>query len=219
MTVLVDGLHTYSQLFHLKLKYMYYEVYCVCDGGLTVSLWFMRVSQGHIVYEIRGVYPSPSFFQVVPQSNGVGRISITRDLRTDNLQLSSYLLNMVAYDNANPIMEAKATVRINVKRNQNGPVFQPSSTYEKTLAESFEVGEVVLKIKAVDQDTNVSWHFNFLRYVIISNLLTKTESREIHSPFTIYLAHSFSLKLASRFVRYNLIDEGGIYVIAIKWES
>ena len=111
--------------------------------------------QGYMVYEVRGVYPSPSFFEVQKQNNGVGRVTVIRDLRKDSLQLSSYLLTVAAYDSANPIMETTSTVRIGVKRNQHGPVFHPSSTYEKVLAESYEIGEVVLQVQAVDQDQGV----------------------------------------------------------------
>ncbi len=47
-------------------------------------------TQGTMTYEIDEAYPSQSFFRIVPQANGVGQIRLTRDLREDSLQLSSY---------------------------------------------------------------------------------------------------------------------------------
>ncbi len=65
-------------------------------------------------------------------------------------------LTITAYDSANPLNTVSTRVVVTVQRNQNGPVFQPSSTYQMVLVESFEVGEIVLTVSAQDQDENVS---------------------------------------------------------------
>ena len=66
-------------------------------------------------------------------------------------------LNIVAYDSAYPEKEATATVTIAVLRNQNGPTFIPSSTYEKTIVEGAPVGGEIITVKAQDLDENVRY--------------------------------------------------------------
>lgn len=56
-----------------------------------------------------------------------------------------------AYDSANPRQVARAELSIRVVRNQNGPVYNPA-TYRMTIAETYEVGSVVLTLTASDAD-------------------------------------------------------------------
>ena len=48
-------------------------------------------------YEITGVYPAPSFFRIVSQNNGEGRIELTADLRKDSLQLNKYMVSQAVW--------------------------------------------------------------------------------------------------------------------------
>ncbi len=79
-------------------------------------------------------------------------------------------LNVVAYDSAYPEVRTTAEVMIGVTRNQNGPQFQPSATYEKVIVDSYAVGEIVLTVRATDGDSQVrtdsisllvSWRLSF----------------------------------------------------------
>ncbi len=62
---------------------------------------------------------------------------------------------MVAYDSAYPEVRTTAEVMIGVTRNQNGPQFQPSATYEKVIVDSYAVGEIILTLRATDGDSQV----------------------------------------------------------------
>lgn len=63
----------------------------------------------------------------------------------------------IAYDSVNPTQRARSTLTIRVTRNQNGPVFNPSA-YTETIADTYEVGRVVLTVSATDLD-NVNIFF------------------------------------------------------------
>ena len=47
---------------------------------------------------------------------------------------------------------ANATVIVKVRRNENGPQFQPSATYEVEIPQNFEVGKQVIQVIAKDKD-------------------------------------------------------------------
>ena len=110
-----------------------------------------------MVYEITGVYPAPSFFSIKTLNDGTGRIELAQSLTKDSLQLAKYQLNILAYDSSYPNKKATATLVVSVRRNVNGPEFQPSSSYSKTIVESFVVGDNILQVKAVDKDVSVSY--------------------------------------------------------------
>ena len=61
-------------------------------------------------------------------------------------------LTLIAYDNVYPNQQATSTVVVTVTRNDNGPVFTPTATYEKTVVGTFGVGEVILRVTANDMD-------------------------------------------------------------------
>ena len=64
-------------------------------------------------------------------------------------------LQVIAYDNAYPSNRATSEVAINVQRNVNGPVFTPTSTYEKTVSENVPIGTSLLTVSAEDRDFGV----------------------------------------------------------------
>ena len=76
--------------------------------------------------------------------------------RKIHIHVSTFQLNVEAYDSAYPDARAEAQIFINVSRNVNGPQFQPSATYEKVIVDSFGVGEEVLTVRATDGDSTVS---------------------------------------------------------------
>lgn len=63
------------------------ENWLTCEELLYVSQFW--TFQGRIYYESIGDYPAQSFFVV---QNTSGAISVTQDLRQDNLRLNSYLV-------------------------------------------------------------------------------------------------------------------------------
>ena len=56
-----------------------------------------------------------------------------------------------AYDSVNPMQIAVSELTIRVLRNQNGPIFNPSR-YDETIADTYNVGGVVLRVTANDAD-------------------------------------------------------------------
>ena len=108
--------------------------------------------QGSIQYEITGIYPAQSFFQV--RDNG--DLVIARPLTSDSLQLAEYTLTVAAWDSVYPDMRAEQTVIVGVRRNENAPRFRPSASYQKSISDAFQVGEVVLTVEAEDGDPTVS---------------------------------------------------------------
>ena len=104
------------------------------------------------MYDLVGVYPSQSFFSLQTLADGSARILLREDLRSDNLQLSHYILRVRAFDSVYPDAVATSDVNVVVERNRNGPRFEPDDVYERKLSDSFEVGEQVLQVRAVDDD-------------------------------------------------------------------
>ena len=56
-----------------------------------------------------------------------------------------------AYDSVNTMQVAVSELTIRVLRNQNGPVFS-SARYDETIADTYNVGSVVLQVTANDAD-------------------------------------------------------------------
>lgn len=61
-------------------------------------------------------------------------------------------MTLIAYDTVYPDEVASTTIRITVERNQHKPSFKPSSSYKKTVSDAFEVGEILVEFRAVDED-------------------------------------------------------------------
>ena len=57
----------------------------------------------------------------------------------------------MAYDSLNSGQKATATVPITVSRNENGPVFNPTS-YTAKANESMALGTIVTQVTATDSD-------------------------------------------------------------------
>ena len=102
--------------------------------------------------ELIGDYPAPSFFKINPQN---GAISISRDLKSDNLKLSEYTLRLVAFDTAYPDQTSTATLEVRVTRNEAAPLFPDSEEYAVEIAENHQLGSSVLQVRANDADDDV----------------------------------------------------------------
>ena len=111
--------------------------------------------QGSIRYEITGLYPSPTFFELNVE-NDRAHVMLAKDLRTDSLQLTEYQVKLKAYPISYPDQFVETTLVVTVTRNDYGPTFQPSSNYEQPLVASFPVGDEVLTVSAIDRDELVS---------------------------------------------------------------
>ncbi|XP_041364043.1 protocadherin Fat 4-like [Gigantopelta aegis] len=105
---------------------------------------------GRLHYESVGVYPATTFFTV---NELTGNVYLVRSLLTDSLLLRSYTLKIVAYDDAYPYTQATSDVTVTVIRNENGPVFIPSATYERTISEDVIIGTSVVSVSAIDRDS------------------------------------------------------------------
>ena len=104
-----------------------------------------------------GIYPAQSFFQI-DRSGDSGRITLIRDLREDSLQMTQYILRVVAYDSVYPDHTVTHNVVVNVARNQHGPEFVPGPVYSKVISDGFSVGEEVMRVRANDEDEQVYIH-------------------------------------------------------------
>ena len=56
------------------------------------------------------------------------------------------------YDSAYPNAQDTADVVISVIRDEQGPIFQPSATYQITIPETTPIGNEVLTVNAIDPD-------------------------------------------------------------------
>ncbi|XP_052686849.1 protocadherin Fat 3-like [Crassostrea angulata] len=98
--------------------------------------------RGKIQYEIVGVYPAPSFFDVDKYS---GVIRIIRDLKEDRIATEIYTLLIAVYDTKNHNSKATSEVIINVKRKP--ATFEFSQTiYVVQLPEITPVGSRILQV-------------------------------------------------------------------------
>ena len=61
-------------------------------------------------------------------------------------------LRLVVYDSAYPSARDTCDVLISVLRDESGPIFQPSATYQITIPETTPIGSEVLNVDAIDPD-------------------------------------------------------------------
>lgn len=92
----------------------------------------------------------PTFFTLNPNT---GWITVASRLTDENQDY--YIGRVVAYDGGNPPHSATATVKINILRNLNQPIFTPQS-YQRTIDETFPAGASVLSVTCFDRDRTVS---------------------------------------------------------------
>ncbi|XP_062579030.1 protocadherin Fat 3-like [Saccostrea cucullata] len=104
--------------------------------------------RGRIQYEVVGIYPAPSFFDV---DKDTGAIRITRDLKEDKSATGTYVLRISAYDSRDPSKFTTEDVTINVARNLSPPRFS-QDPYSRTITELYPMGVPVLNISATDSD-------------------------------------------------------------------
>ena len=99
----------------------------------------------------------------------------------------------IAYDSVNPSQVARSELIINVLRNQNGPVFSPSQ-YQETIADTYEVGSVVLTVSAVDSDG-----------VSITFFLIDQNDQRVYCKSPIEKKHKIKIKLSYKNVHNYFI--------------
>ncbi|RUS85647.1 hypothetical protein EGW08_006593, partial [Elysia chlorotica] len=104
--------------------------------------------KGQIRYEVIGLFPSQSFFDVDVIS---GRVVLRNSLMSDAEGRTSYTVRLQAFDTAYPDNRAQADLNIRVVRNSNGPVFT-QSRYSFTVAETFPLGDLIGTVVANDAD-------------------------------------------------------------------
>ena len=64
----------------------------------------------------------------------------------------TFQLRVIAYDTLCPINKATADVTINVIRDNAGPVYRPSTSYQVTIPETLDVGSIFISVDAIDAD-------------------------------------------------------------------
>ncbi|XP_035826838.1 protocadherin Fat 4-like [Aplysia californica] len=104
--------------------------------------------QGSIRYEVIGLFPSQSFFNVDPVS---GAVVLRNSLMSDAEGRISYTLRIQAYDTVYSGNRVQADLVIRVVRNRNGPVFA-NGRYDFTIAETFPLGNIIGTVEATDAD-------------------------------------------------------------------
>jgi len=62
-----------------------------------------------------------------------------------------YIGRIVAYDNGSPPRSATVTAVININRNVNSPVFNPT-IYEETILETEATNYLIMRVSATDAD-------------------------------------------------------------------
>ena len=70
-------------------------------------------------------------------------------------------MNVQVADRGSPPKQAatQATVTVNVRRNENNPIFF-NQTYYRTLLETVPLGDEVVTVQASDSDSVVSYFFH-----------------------------------------------------------
>ena len=63
----------------------------------------------------------------------------------------TFQLGLVAFDDAYPLQTAVTNITIGVNRNQNAPVFNPS-TYVRTISEDYTLGLSLVQVEVSDND-------------------------------------------------------------------
>ena len=61
-------------------------------------------------------------------------------------------LRLIVYDSAYPNAQDTSDVVITVLRDEQGPIFQPSATYQITIPETTPIGNEILEVNAIDAD-------------------------------------------------------------------
>ena len=87
-----------------------------------------------------GVVPAPYFFGIDHQT---GQINVKTDLRND--KGFEYIVTVQVYDDANPDQKAYANLTVEVRRNENKPVFNPEE-YNANILEIVPVGTTVAQV-------------------------------------------------------------------------
>ncbi|XP_035826841.1 protocadherin Fat 4, partial [Aplysia californica] len=106
---------------------------------------------GSLQYEVLPVGVAPAFF-TINRNNGVVTLFDRSALLVD--RATSYALSIIVYDSVYPNNRDTAQVTINVIRNPSGPAFSLPQ-YVTTIPDTFELGQSVLQVTAVDSDGDV----------------------------------------------------------------
>lgn len=113
-------------------------------------LTFQNTVFSNITYALIGDDTMPSYFTLNSISGQISvRASLTAEIR------DSYQGRIVAFDGGSPPRSATAIATINIQRNLNSPIFNPSS-YEETILETLQAGTSILRVTASDSDRSVS---------------------------------------------------------------
>ncbi|KAL5018733.1 hypothetical protein ScPMuIL_004455 [Solemya velum] len=105
-----------------------------------------RPEFSQITYQLLGDDNMPSYFSL---SGSTGWITVLSRLTAENRDY--YIGRVAAFDGGNPPRSATATVKINILRNLNSPIFTPQ-TYETTVFETSSVTTSILKVSCSDND-------------------------------------------------------------------
>lgn len=104
--------------------------------------------KGEIYYEMIGDYPANIFFMV---NKTTGQVIIRNPIKTDSSAVPVYNVRVQAYDSAYPNNRATAVLSVSALRNPSTPAFS-SSTYEKTIPDTFTPGTTAVQLTASDAD-------------------------------------------------------------------
>ncbi|OPL21573.1 protocadherin 4 fat, partial [Mytilus galloprovincialis] len=118
-----------------------------------------------LTYTIQSTTGAQQYFTVTPS----GAIVAIRSLTEDGANTNPYLMTITLRDQGNPVLTAitQATVRINVNRNINCPVFNTNSPSTYTITQS-QTTLVFATVSATDADA-INTPFSSITYSIIGD--------------------------------------------------
>ncbi|XP_060080745.1 protocadherin Fat 4-like, partial [Ylistrum balloti] len=122
-----------------------------------------KAPHNQLTYTITSSSLAQQYFQI----NSQGQITIQRSLIDDTADTSIYILTVMAQDQGVPPLSslASATVRVNVIRNENCPVFQ--NTQKSVDISQSRAAQIILDVNATDADSSAE--FSRIEYRLIGD--------------------------------------------------
>lgn len=138
------------------ISYLSYgEIFSVvlCDNCMASNMTTTREKINvHVVLDFSNLFfPILVLVYFLPWNCGWTKIICPKSFIHDYKYLLSQL-EIIVYDSVYPSARDTSTVLISVARDVNGPIFQPSATYQITIPETTAVSRIIIDVNATDPD-------------------------------------------------------------------
>lgn len=124
----------------------------LADQSFSTSIFTVNANvinrKGNMKYEIEGLFPAENYFRIDANN---GNVYVKKDLKNDPFR-TEYKIQVVTYDDLNPLQKAKGILSVIVNRNPSSPIFQ-KTVYRKTIVEGQVDGKPILKVTATDLES------------------------------------------------------------------